>query len=102
MSQAGVVDEPIFSFYMGNVDTDSPIGMLTLGGVNQTHYEGQAHFGLALLWSSKYPDRYIPPRPITPLIDSAAFRGYLEWVAVSEWDASLSRSRLLTVTPHLA
>ncbi|CAN0203777.1 unnamed protein product [Scytosiphon promiscuus] len=37
---ANVVDVPIFSFYMGNVDTDSPTGVLTLGGVNQTHYEG--------------------------------------------------------------
>lgn len=33
---------PIFSFYMGNIDTDSPTGFLTLGGVNQTHYEGEA------------------------------------------------------------
>ncbi|CAM9301589.1 unnamed protein product [Pylaiella littoralis] len=36
----GVVDVPIFSFFMGNIDTDSPTGVLTLGGVNQTHYEG--------------------------------------------------------------
>ena len=42
--QAGVVDVPIFSFYMGNVDTDSPTGVLTLGGVNQTHYEGRRRF----------------------------------------------------------
>lgn len=40
--QAKVVDVPIFSFYMGNIDTDSPTGFLTLGGVNQTHYEGEA------------------------------------------------------------
>lgn len=38
--QANVVDVPIFSFFMGNIDTDSPDGVLTLGGVNQTHYEG--------------------------------------------------------------
>eukprot|EP00903_Cladosiphon_okamuranus_P008049 g7763.t1 len=38
--EEGVVDVPIFSFYMGNIDTDSPTGFLTLGGVNQTHYEG--------------------------------------------------------------
>lgn len=54
--QAGVVDVPIFSFYMGNVDTDSPTGVLTLGGVNQTHYEGGRRFQLALgLWeATKY------------------------------------------------
>ncbi|CAN0147112.1 unnamed protein product, partial [Laminaria digitata] len=38
--EAGVVDVPIFSFFIGNIDTDSPTGVLTLGGVNQTHYEG--------------------------------------------------------------
>ncbi|CAM9408921.1 unnamed protein product, partial [Hapterophycus canaliculatus] len=38
--KANVVDVPIFSFFMGNIDTDSPTGVLTLGGVNQTHYEG--------------------------------------------------------------
>ncbi|CAN0511062.1 unnamed protein product, partial [Scytosiphon promiscuus] len=40
--QAGVVDVPVFSFFIGNIDTDSPTGVLTLGGVNQTHYEGQS------------------------------------------------------------
>lgn len=39
-TQSGVVDLPIFSFFMGNIDTDTPTGVLTLGGVNQTHYEG--------------------------------------------------------------
>lgn len=34
------MEVPIFSFFMGNIDTDSPNGVLTLGGVNQTHYEG--------------------------------------------------------------
>ncbi|CAB1110981.1 unnamed protein product [Ectocarpus sp. CCAP 1310/34] len=38
--EANVVDVPIFSFFMGNIDTGSPTGFLTLGGVNQTHYEG--------------------------------------------------------------
>lgn len=38
--QAGVVDVPIFAFFMGNIDTDAPRGVMTLGGVNQTHYEG--------------------------------------------------------------
>ena len=39
-AQAGVVDVPVFSFFMGNIDENSPTGILTLGGVNQTHYEG--------------------------------------------------------------
>ena len=34
------MEVPIFSFFMGNIDTDSPKGVLTVGGVNQTHYEG--------------------------------------------------------------
>lgn len=35
------MDTPVFSFFMGNVDTEAPNnGVLTLGGVNQTHYEG--------------------------------------------------------------
>ena len=34
------MDVPIFSFFMGNIDTEAPTGVLTLGGVNQTHYEG--------------------------------------------------------------
>ncbi|CAM9434936.1 unnamed protein product [Choristocarpus tenellus] len=38
--QAGVLDSPLFSFYLGNVDTDATGGLLTLGGVDQTHYEG--------------------------------------------------------------
>ncbi|CAN0286520.1 unnamed protein product [Scytosiphon promiscuus] len=41
MVEAGVIDTPVFSFFMGNVDNDAPNnGVLTLGGVNQTHYEG--------------------------------------------------------------
>ncbi len=35
------MDTPIFSFFMGNIDTETPTGVLTLGGVNQTHYEGE-------------------------------------------------------------
>lgn len=27
---------------MGDVDSESPTGVLTLGGVNQTHYEGMS------------------------------------------------------------
>ena len=49
-SQAGVVDVPIFSFYIGNVDTDTSKGVLTLGGVNQTHYEGGRHLQLRFLF----------------------------------------------------
>lgn len=30
----------MFSFFMGNIDTDAKTGVLTLGGVNETHYEG--------------------------------------------------------------
>lgn len=40
-AQAGVIDVPVFSFFMGNIDEGSPNGILTLGGVNQSHYEGE-------------------------------------------------------------
>ncbi|CAB1111798.1 unnamed protein product [Ectocarpus sp. CCAP 1310/34] len=41
MVEAGVVGLPIFSFFLGNMDaSEGPHGVLTLGGVNQTHYEG--------------------------------------------------------------
>ena len=43
VGKAGAVELPIFSFFMGNIDTDSPNGVLTVGGVNQTHYEGDAY-----------------------------------------------------------
>lgn len=39
--QAGVIDVPVFSFFMGNIDEGAPNGILTLGGVNQSHYEGE-------------------------------------------------------------
>lgn len=35
-----MVDNPVFSFFMGNIDTEAKTGVLTLGGVNETHYEG--------------------------------------------------------------
>ncbi|CAN0321696.1 unnamed protein product, partial [Laminaria digitata] len=88
MSQAGVVDEPIFSFYMGNVDTDSPIGMLTLGGVNQTHYEGQTHFGLALLWTYT-PEIFWSVMLNDLKVGSASVTGSKEAIAFLDTGASL-------------
>lgn len=43
------MDTPIFSFFMGNIDTETPTGVLTLGGVNQTHYEGEEMPELSVL-----------------------------------------------------
>lgn len=53
-----MVENPVFAFFMGNIDTDSPTGFLTLGGVNETHYEGEevnAFFCLCLKIMVQYP-----------------------------------------------
>ncbi|CAM9567639.1 unnamed protein product [Discosporangium mesarthrocarpum] len=40
MYKEGAVGESVFAFFMGDVDTNTPNGLLTLGGVEQNHYEG--------------------------------------------------------------
>lgn len=39
MVNQGLLDEPVFGFYLGSSEQDG--GMATFGGIDESHYEGK-------------------------------------------------------------
>ncbi|KAJ1927772.1 aspartic proteinase precursor [Tieghemiomyces parasiticus] len=44
MVQQKLVDEPVFGFYLSDTNANQGEGVMTLGGIDKSHYEGDLHY----------------------------------------------------------